>query len=833
MSKIEDGLKRLFEKHRIVFWYDSTGDFKQEYEEMNLIGVVKCSIENNEFALKYRILCKEPTTLFLLYGNYERPQQEDNWLLDIELGNVLFQTDQETLALQELELPSHFKNWINTHSLFFKNKERTARFLSKLEDRENEVQLTQTLLQIVLGSHSNSLDDLIKAYLSAFIAGKGDAIEKELILYNLNDFFWNLIIVAYQYNGQPKGIYDFAIEVCQKNFAPTTKKANINKASKVLLDSWRDTISFQKTYQSLIKQIETAFNREEQINSLDLSELWEEDIYECIDKKIIKELASLLVNGTLTAEKVESIIKRRESTYWYEKYQPFYEALGNANQLLQEVEKYENISIESYQNGLESYTRYWYKLDQYYRKFIQHYKETNQNNVLHALNFFVHRAYSNTWLPKLSVAWQGVIEREAKWYFGEKSQFHFFNNSVRNRFIEKDTTIFVVISDALRYECGQELHELFGKEIRFSSNLDYLVTGLPSYTQLGMAALLPHSQLSFGDGDSILIDGKNSIGKQARQKVLEEGSKVKAATLLAEELMNIGSRSEEAKKLVQENKVVYVYHNRIDQIGDNVTSESGVFEAARDEIQYLLDLTKKITNLNVNHVILTADHGFLYQNADLEESDFTDAQISGDITKLNRRFVLGKNLIHNNSVTKYSARELLIQGDLEVLIPKGINRLRQQGSGSRYVHGGATLQEVVIPVLHVNKRRTNTVSKVNIDVIKGSNKITTNIQRVKFYQEKAIEEGIIPRSIKSYFCELDGEKKNIISNTFTYTFDLESKRAEEREVEYKFTFSTQLKKSNAVFLLIEEQVDKSNKWLTLLKIPYQLNLTMENDFDDF
>ena len=833
MSKIEDGLKRLFEKHRIVFWYDSTGDLKQEYEEMNLIGVVKCSIENNEFALKYRILCKEPTTLFLLYGNYERPQQEDNWLLDIELGNVLFQTDQETLALQELELPSHFKNWINKHSLFFKNKERTARFLSKLEDRENEAQLTQTLLQIVLGSHSNSLDDLIKAYLSAFIAGKGDEIEKELILYNLNDFFWNWIIVAYQYNGQPKGIYDFAIEVCQKNFAPTTKKANVNKASKVLLDSWRDTISFQKTYQSLIKQIETAFNREEQINSLDLSELWEEDIYECIDKKIIKELASLLVNGTLTAEKVESIIKRRESTYWYEKYQPFYEALGHANQLLQEVEKYENITIESYQNGLESYTRYWYKLDQYYRKFIQHYKETNQNNVLHGLNFFVHRAYSNTWLPKLSVAWQGVIEREAKWYFGEKSQFHFFNNSVRNRFIEKDTTIFVVISDALRYECGQELHELFGKEIRFSSNLDYLVTGLPSYTQLGMAALLPHSQLSFGDGDSILIDGKNSIGKQARQKVLEEGSKVKAATLLAEELMNIGSRSEEAKKLVQENKVVYVYHNRIDQIGDNVTSENGVFEAARDEIQYLLDLTKKITNLNVNHVILTADHGFLYQNADLEESDFTDAQISGDIIKLNRRFVLGKNLIHNNSVTKYSAGELLIQGDLDVLIPKGINRLRQQGSGSRYVHGGATLQEVVIPVLHVNKRRTNTVSKVNIDVIKGSNKITTNIQRVKFYQEKAIEGGIIPRSIKSYFCELDGEKKNIISNTFTYTFDLESKRAEEREVEYKFTFSTQLKKSNAVFLLIEEQVDKSNKWLTLLKIPYQLNLTMENDFDDF
>jgi uncharacterized protein (TIGR02687 family) len=348
-----------------------------------------------------------------------------------------------------------------------------------------------------------------------------------------------------------------------------------------------------------------------------------------------------------------------------------------------------------------------------------------------------------------------------------------------------------------------------------------------------MAALLPHESLSFGEGDSILIDSKNSIGAQARKKVLEEGSNVKATTILAEDLMKIASRSEEARRLVQDHQVVYVYHNRIDKTGDDKTSEDKVIEASKEEIEFLLEVTRKITNMNGNHVIITADHGFVYQNETLEESDFTDAQITGEIIKDNRRFVLGKNLSQNNNVVKYTAQSLQINSDIEVLIPKGINRLRKQGSGSRYVHGGSTLQEVVIPLLYVTKKRSDTVTKVDIDVLKGSNKITTNIQRVRFYQQQPIRDGIIARNVKSYFCVIEGEEKKVISDVFTYNFDSESNRPEEREVEYKFTISTVIRKSTSVYLIIEEQIDRSNKWNTLLKLPYSLNLAMENDFDDF
>jgi hypothetical protein len=48
---------------------------------------------------------------------------------------------------------------------------------------------------------------------------------------------------------------------------------------------------------------------------------------------------------------------------------------------------------------------------------------------------------------------------------------------------------------------------------------------------------------------------------------------------------------------------------------------------------------------------------------------------------------------------------------VEVQIPKSINRLRLKGSGSRFVHGGASLQEVVIPVLKINKKRQSDVGR--------------------------------------------------------------------------------------------------------------------------
>jgi uncharacterized protein (TIGR02687 family) len=834
MSKILESINRLFEKHRIIIWYDGEHNFTKEFEELQLAGANKCIIDRNEFALKYQVLLQKPAEKFLLYAAYNKPDNEDNWLLDIELSNHVFHTDQEAMFLQELDLQYIFRNWINRYLDFFNSKDRLTKFKQIVDPKDNEEQLTSKLCQIIIGAPSNSLDDLLKTYASALLTQKQETIDKDLQRFNLFIPFWETVEAVYNYRSAKQGIYDFLLEVFQKNFTPLSNKVNVNRATEVLLSGWKDARSFEATFRELASKVEADLNVNAAIEPLPLDQLINEDVFECVDRKIIKEIAIQIEQETLSADRIDQLLKQRETTYWIDTYSSFYQALSYANWLIDEVRSNKSIKIEDYADGFKKYTQKWYIVDQYYRLFIEHYRATKQNSVLNALYQKVHKAYSNSWLLELSDKWQAVIEKTGNWYFGASSQNQFFQRDIKPKYIDKNIKVFVVISDALRFECGQALHELFKQEARFTSTLEYQVTGLPSYTQLGMASLLPHNQLCFGEGDAILLDGKSTIGASSRKKVLEDNSKVRATTILAEDLMRFTSKGEEAQNLIQNHDLIYVYHNRIDKVGDDKTTEDKVIEASKEEIQYLVDVAKKITNMNGYHVVFTADHGFVYQHEVLDESDFTDAQLGGDIVKDNRRFVIGKNLTHNNNVVKYKAKDLKLENDLEILIPKGINRLRKQGSGSRYVHGGSTLQETVVPVLFVSKKKADTVSKVEVDILnKANNRITTNIHGVKFYQQQAIGDGIIARTIKSYFAILENDQKTVISDVFSYTFDSESKRAEDREVPNNFKISTSLKRSQNVALLIEEKVDGSNKWNVIGQFPYNLSLAMENDFDDF
>lgn len=836
MTKIEESLSRLFSKHRIIVWYDGEKGFQEEFDTLTLPKVEKRKVNNNEFFLKHELLILHPNQKFLLYASYPRPENEVNWLLDIELSHHVFQTDQEAMIIQELDLPLAFRGWVKQHLEFFRSKDRIQKLKQILEEKETEIGLTLKLLQLVLGGEDGSIEGLVKSYTLGFLNGKEEGIKKELERFGLRGSFWSLVENQFNYKSANPSIYDFILESFQKSFHPLSQKAQVNNSAKVLLSTWKDTRSFEDSFKLLADRVQADLKVKGLLEKYPVEDLIQEDVFEENDKRIIIELSQHIKNETLALDKIENFIKLRESKFWYPRYRPFYDTLYYAAQLVESVKRNQEIKIRDYEDGFKQYTEKWYQMDQNYRLFLQNYRETSQNNALNALYQRVHKIYSNTWLLRLSDKWQEVIDQQKEWYFGVNSQKMFFKRDIQAQYLEKKTKVFVVISDALRYECGISLHESFQSESRFSSKLAYQVTGLPSYTQLGMASLLPHKTLSFGEGDEILINGKSTKGSQPRKKVLEEHSKVRATTILAEDLMKIASKSEEAKTLVQDHDLVYVYHNRIDKLGDDKTQEEKVIEAARDEIEYLVDVVKKITNMNGVHVVITSDHGFIYQNEVLEESDFADANVKGEVIRDNRRFVLGKNLTYNNNVVKFSAESLSIKSDVDILIPKGINRLRKQGSGSRYVHGGATLQEVVVPVLFIAKKRVDTVSKVNIDVLnKTNNRITTNIHTIKFYQEQPISESVLPRSVKSYFAtygENESDKK-IISDVISYTFDSESKRAEEREVVKKFTFSTSQKSGTNAFLILEEKVEGTNKWNIISKYPYTLKIGQENDFDDF
>ena len=85
-NRIGKALSKLFERHRIIFWYDSKQELRSDFNTLQLEGVEKVELNNNEFTLKYRLLREQPKQQFLLYKEGQQPDDLDNWLLDIQLA---------------------------------------------------------------------------------------------------------------------------------------------------------------------------------------------------------------------------------------------------------------------------------------------------------------------------------------------------------------------------------------------------------------------------------------------------------------------------------------------------------------------------------------------------------------------------------------------------------------------------------------------------------------------------------------------------------------------------------------------------------------------------
>lgn len=87
-------LKQRFESQRLVFWHDAVGEYTAEIDSLDLDGVTVLRVENNEYAVKHRVLRGEPNSKFLIYRCGSVPSGTRNWLLDLELAYGIFTADR-------------------------------------------------------------------------------------------------------------------------------------------------------------------------------------------------------------------------------------------------------------------------------------------------------------------------------------------------------------------------------------------------------------------------------------------------------------------------------------------------------------------------------------------------------------------------------------------------------------------------------------------------------------------------------------------------------------------------------------------------------------------
>ena len=832
-AKIQQALVNLFDKQRIVFWYDTRREFRADFEALSLPGVEKIELANNEFGVKYRVLREQPEQKFLLFKDGPEPEHLANWLLDVQLASgSTFRTDQVALWLAELELGPNTYPLLESHLAFFEAAKRREKLKTLLEPSDSDSALRNKMLAVCVGSDGPRLDAMLESLLAEKAQGS-DTKWKLIERSGLDAHFWELMQRVYGYVSEQPGLQDFVIELFKSCFLSEVDagyKPRLTSDAKVFIQRWKDSRSHAQAFETLSARCANLLQIEELLQGQPYRTLMSVDEFEAIDRKILSDLVRDVIARTVSAQEVGQWVRQRRQGHWFNRYQHVYQAIEHAAQFMQTLDLTQ-LEMDSLADGVNKYTQSWYRLDQSYRKFIFHTRESGQATLLQTLSQQVENLYTNNFLSHLNVRWQRFVDDCQEWEAAPVvSQADFFERFVQPALSRKGK-VCVLISDAFRYEVGEELQSLIRREDRFDAELEPALSCLPSYTQLGMASLLPQKSLQIVENGSgeVMADGVSTVGTANRARILAQTVPASTA-VLAKDVLAMGK--EDSRALVRDHDVVYVYHNLIDKTGDTRDTEERVFGAAEDTLEELLRVIKKLANANASNILVTADHGFIYQHHPLQDSDFLSTEPSGDeILYVDRRFVLGRGLREHSSFKTFQPQQLGLAGNLQVQIPKSINRLRLKGSGSRFVHGGATLQEVVIPVISINKKRQSDVGKVDVELIGGGGKtITTGQLAVVLYQAEPVTDKRQPRRLRVGLYALSGEA---ISDEQELSFDMASSNPRDREVAVRFILSRKADDYNnqQVELRMDEPVDGTSHYTRYVSVRYTIRRSFTSEFD--
>jgi len=829
MNKIRESLEKLFGRHRLVFWYDAEGSMRERYEELELEEVEKIELDGNPFGLKYRVLRVEPGRRFLIYSARPRPADEENWLLDLELSHHIFHADRASLLLQELGLSLPLKPLIERHADFFNATKRVEKLRRFIDEKSDEESLMLGMCAVVLGCEATW--DAVLYAIFAQMDQEKDAKLEQLDKYGLMGWIFGRAKRYYGYESAAPTLKDLLMQMLLSHFYTKVDpgKRPLGREAALFVGRWMDSSRNREHFITLSKKVARTIGVESLLEPYDVQRLLACDTFEAIDRRILSALKAMLMQGVCPCEEVLEIVRSRRTLFWYGDFENLYEAIGHAASLMS-LRLAFRPTVSSLESGFENYTGEWHRIDFHYRKFVYHFRHAEHPEVLKKLLPFVEGRYV-TFLRELGDAWQSAVDAMESWRIGGVTmQREFYDRFVAPAVSDDQKKVYVIISDALRYEAGVELARRLAAQNRLEVETSAMAAALPSYTQLGIASLLPHETLSFDAKDAtVYVDHQSSAGTKNRDKILKAHFE-KSVYLNAEDFLAMGR--DEGRAFVKAYRIFYIYHNDIDAAGDKAASESNVFDAVEMAFLKIEKLVKQVFNFNGTHVLITADHGFLYHEADVEEPDRCEMPKDGEVYKSNRRFVIGKDLPKVRCAVKFGAKQLGIDDEAEVLLPRSINKFRVQGAGNRFVHGGMTLQEVVVPLIRCSKRRKDDERTVEVNLIKSFSRITANQISVSLIQAESVDAKCKPRILKMAFYAKDG---TLLSDVQKGIFD---KKADDmRNLEQKFHFHFNAKASEwngeTVYLRMTEAIEGSSIERLYKEEPYEMLIAFTNDFEEF
>lgn len=849
IQQIESALQDIYseplsdgELRKIVFWVDKEQEFVDDIHQINIDGVkVQTLTNNNQFYMKHLLEEKDVNSSYLIYTNLEL-MTEDNWLYDTVLYSKTFYADRISLILNDLHIDVSLRAVIKKFEKFFNNKDRYKKFQAFRIDSYTEESIELAIMSVLCNVKTLDFEEVLKTILMDTLDEQDNKYLAQLKKFFDIQTFWRYVSNHYGYEREEKTLKTLFIHLTITAFSHSVKEEYLsslnnfisskNKTnSLVFIDHWMHHKTDYQIFDEYAQMVEEEVQLSTIMQSIPLEEFKQADTFAFIDRAIIIYIANSLMDKLEDFEEYISLIKLRRAKHYYEQFTSVYEALYYTVKM-HEFYKEHNHAIPQGQavDLYKSYAEDYYVMDMYYRKFYVAFDEEHNHDLLKKLKTLVEHLYTNWFMGELSANWSQAVKSEMteEWSLpGIRSQQSFYSSNVESH-ISKGERAFVIISDAMRYEVGLELAERLNAETIGVCDTQPLLGVVPSVTKLGMASLLPHRNIDFDVNGRVLVDGKDSSGLENRKQIL--GSYVDES--IAIHFQDVFSMNKAGRReLFKGKKCIYIYHDTIDGMGDKASTEVYTFNAVETALDQLYDLVKIIRDdLSGTNVYITADHGFLYQRDALPESDKIENELKETI-EVKRRYMLSKEKQEVSGQIAVDLSSIVTnEKQLTVYLPNGTIRNRIQGSGVNYVHGGASLQEVVVPLLSFKNKRAGqkgvqSKKKVDIRLTNTTRKITNSIFNLEFFQTEKVEDKLKPRTVVIYMAD---EAGNVLSNEETIIGDRSFDNPADRTFRLQFVLKSVTYDRTKNYYLIVKDIETG---ILTEKIPFTINLGIVSDFD--
>jgi len=830
------------ERRKIVFWFDKDQEFTEYINEISISNVkVHVLSGGNSFSTKVLLEEEDPTSHYLIYSNQET-DMEDSWLLDTILYSRTFFADKLSLIMNELNIDPSLRSVVKNYEKFFGSKERLRKFKGYEVQTFTEETIQLVMMSALCNLKTPDFEDVLKVVLMDTLDDSQNKYLDSIAKYVGLETFWNMVSERYGYEQVQKSLKNLFIHLTVttlshaineghlsliKNYIASRNKSN----ALVFIDHWMHHKTDYQVYNEYSKVAEKEIKLSDIINQLPIDEFKTADTFPYIDKAIIIFIANSLEERLEDYEAYTELINLRRVKHYYEQYQYIYEALYYTVKMFEFHKKYstgipKTQAVEMYR----SYVNDYHQMDMYYRKFYVAYDNDTNSEILKKLKTMVENLYTNWFMSELSSNWSAAIQDDMKqaWILpGVQNQKDFYRSFVSSR-VNNGERVFVIISDALRYEIAVELSDKLNSETTGACDIQSLLGVVPSVTKLGMASLLPYKSLDIDLSGNVLVNGRSSSGMDNRIDILQTVVPDSTAVHFQElKNMNKAGRRETFKG----KKLVYIYHDSIDATGDKASTEVYTFTAAERAIDELYDIVKIIRDdLSGTNIFITADHGFVYQRDALEESDKIEKE-GIPAFEIKRRHLLSKENELRSGLLDINMDSIIKnEHKITTYVPKATIRFKIQGAGANFVHGGASLQEIVVPLIQFKnirsgQRNSREIEKVDVKLTNTTRKITNSLFSLTFFQTEKVEDKRVPRTVKIYMVD---QNDTVISNEEMLICDRTSDNPEERTFKLRFALKSIPYDKNSTYYLITKD-DETD--VIVEKTPFTINLGIVSDFD--